>query len=162
MRRRNVTVVAVLGLFVALIAAPAMAINTGNMPGITMPLYQTVNGCEEDVYVTGTQTIASEYRMVNDANERYRYFVTWDATGIGWTTGAEYEVTYTMHAEGIGWPPLAPPTTNVVAYQTTLKLDSEVAGKETHKVNSHRVLHDDDGSGPGKNTGIFRKVTDKC
>jgi hypothetical protein len=162
MRRRYITVVAVLGLFVALVATPAMAINNGNMPSRTMPLYQTVNGCEEDVYVTGTRTVASEYRLVNDENERYRYIVTWDATGVGRTTGAEYKVTYSFHAEGIGWPPLTPPTNNVVAYQSTLRLDSEVAGKEIHRINSHRVLHSGHGNGPGKNTGMFYKVTDSC
>ena len=162
MRRRYVVVAVILSLAVALGAAPALAVNSGNLPTRTSPLYQWVNGCEEDVIVTGTETVAAEYRMVNDKNERYRYIVTWDATGVGWTTGAEYEVSYSAHGEGIGWPPLAPPTTNVVKYSSTLRLESDLYGKETHRTRSHRVLHYDEKTGVTTPTGDFQRSTDSC
>jgi hypothetical protein len=163
MRRTAVLTTGIVVLLVAAATPVAAKVSVTHWEK-TEPLTHYVDGCNETVIVTGTQTFVSEYKQTPSARgvEQFRYEVTWGAEGLGQTTGEVYAVTYQEKGEGAGWPPLAPPTTNVVANHGTIWLRSAAFGVEMHKWNAHRNLHYDEETGITTERGTFYKTSDTC
>ena len=162
--RKTAGLIAGVVLLLLAAASPALGKVTVSEWEQTSVLTRVVAGCHESVLITGTETFASEYKQTPSARgvEQFRYRVTWDAEGVGQSSGEVYEVRYQEKGEGAGWPPLAPPTTNVVANHGTLWLTSDAFGVEMHKWNAHRNLHDDEETGITTERGTFYKTSDTC
>jgi hypothetical protein len=162
--RKTTVLVAGVALLLFAAATPAAGKVTVSEWQKTSDLLKVVAGCHESVLITGTETFTSEYKQTPSTRgvEQFRYTVTWDAVGVGQTSGEDYEVRYQEKGEGAGWPPLAPPTTNVVANHGTLWLTSDAFGVEMHKWNAHRNLHWDEETQTVTDPGTFYKVSDTC
>jgi hypothetical protein len=82
--------------------------------------------------------------------------------GVGQSSGKLYDVSYRERLTAVGWPPLTPPTSNIVSYGNTLTLESSKQHKERHQIISHRVMHWDEVTGEVTFTGTFVKQKDSC
>lgn len=162
--RKTTGLIAGVALLLLAAASPALGKVTVSEWEQTSVLTRVVAGCHESVLITGTETFLSEYKQTPSARgvEQFRYTVTWDAEGVGQSSGEVYAVRYQEKGEGAGWPPLAPPTTNVVANHGTLWLTSDAFGVEMHKWNAHRNLHYDEETGITTERGTFYKTSDTC
>ncbi len=119
-------------------------------------------GCNEWIRIDGTEYWRGASRIGPSGNELYKFTVTRDAYGVGTYWGAGYDVISKDRLVGVGWPPLAPPTSNIVSYREVLVLESDQFGRERHTIMTHRVLHWDDETQTVKVTGEFRKVSSQC
>jgi hypothetical protein len=88
--------------------------------------------------------------------------VTRDAFGVGTYWGAGYDVISKDRFVGVGWPPLAPLTSNVASYREVVVLESDQFGPERHTIVAHRVLHWDEETQTVNVTGDFQKVSSHC
>ena len=125
------------------------------------PLNEHWFGCREIVLIQGIERVKSDTRTGPSDNELFRFTIVWDAVGIGQSTGNQYEVSFREQLVAVGWPPLTPPTSNIVSYGATLALRSEDSNQR-YRVISHRVIHWDDELGEATLTGTFVKDWERC
>ena len=125
------------------------------------PLHEYWFGCSEIVLIHGTEWVKSDIRTGPSDNELFRFTIVWDAVGIGQSTGDQYAVSFREQLVAMGWPPLTPPTSNIVTYGATLTLRSEDSNQR-YRVISHRVIHWDDELGEATLTGTFVKDWQRC
>lgn len=126
------------------------------------PLFETWSGCRELVQITGRELVSVEVRTGPSGNEHYAITIVWDAVGTGVGTGMSYEVAYKEKLVANGWPPLTPPTSNILTYQGRLKLEASNGSTERHSTLSHRTLLWDDETNQVKFALTFTKIRELC
>lgn len=126
------------------------------------PLFVYLNGCREQVFISGRELVTVDVRTGPSGNEHYSFTIVWDASGLGVETGLTYEVTYTEKLEANGWPPLTPPTSNILTYQGRLKLVSSDGSVDRYTTLSHRTLLWDEEAGQVKFSLTFSKLRESC
>lgn len=161
--RRAFGVLAVVSLVVA-VALPAGAAADRSKSEFDSSLFEFIQGCDEVIWVTGTERIRSDTLTPSSGIERIIYSVEWlDTVAVGLSSGDPYEIT-SQH-EGfvaVGWPPLAPPTSNVLTSQSRISLQSVDGEVERHTLLGHRVLLYDEATGWTTFHAIFTKANSRC
>jgi len=144
MRHRTIIVALAAMLVTAIAVGPALADSPQNTTEVrenTYPLRQYRTGCDERVYITGT---LYRYQVIrtNAAGTSIHNNQSWNATGVGLTTGMTYDVRLVNTSMSSGHDTIDNPRALTWPAQWTLWMVPEDSPPQIFHGKSIIVFHD--------------------